>query len=52
LIGIFLNVLSQGTDYYTTLEDSADFMAADLEKGLQSEFVGKRVGLKEKPKTG
>jgi hypothetical protein len=27
-------------------------MAADLEKGLESEFVGKRVSVKVKPKAG
>ena len=50
LIGIYLNILSQAQSYYTTLEDSVDFMAADLEKGLKSEWIGKRVGAKEKAK--
>jgi len=32
------------------MEDSVDFMATDLEKGLKSEWIGKRVGAKEKKK--
>lgn len=51
LIGGYLNLLTQATDYYTTLEDCVDFMAADLEKGLESQWIGKRVGAKEKPKS-
>lgn len=42
--------MTQVSSYYTSMEESVDFLAADLEKGLQSEFIGKRVGLKEKPK--
>lgn len=41
---IFANVLR----YDTVLEDVTDFMAADLEKGVASEFVGKKVGLIER----
>jgi hypothetical protein len=50
LIGNYLNVIAQGQDYFCILENCADFIAADLEKGLQSEWIGKRVGAKEKSK--
>ncbi|KAF7549280.1 hypothetical protein G7Z17_g6492 [Cylindrodendrum hubeiense] len=50
LIGTYLNIFTQAGNYKTPLEDSADFIAADLEKGLGSDFVGKRVGLKLKEK--
>ena len=50
LIGGYLNILSQAPAYMTKLEYCADFMAADLEKGLQSEYIGKRVGVVEKDK--
>lgn len=46
LIGPYLNVFSLAGGYATSLEDPLDFIAADFGKGLQSEFVGKRVGLK------
>ncbi len=46
LIGPYLNIFAQAGGYATSLEDPMDFIAADFEKGLQSEFVGKRVGLK------
>ncbi|TVY80680.1 hypothetical protein LSUE1_G008225 [Lachnellula suecica] len=46
-INIWVVILSQ---YYTTLESPADFLAEDLEKG-SGEFVGKFVGMKEKPKS-
>ena len=48
LIGPYLNVFGLAGGYATTLEDPLDFIATDFEKGLQSEFVGKRVGLKMK----
>lgn len=38
--------------YGTPLEDCADFLAADLEKGLESEWIGKRLGVKVKAKAG
>ena len=50
LIGNFLNVMSQGQSYFLTIENCADFIAADLEEGLNSEWIGKRVGFKEKGK--
>ncbi|MCJ1434434.1 hypothetical protein MMC27_003802 [Xylographa pallens] len=48
LIGPYLNVFCLAGGYATSLEDPLDFIATDFEKGLQSEFVGKRVGLKIK----
>jgi putative NADH-flavin reductase len=48
LIGIYLNILLQAGGYATSVEDPVDFIAADFEKGLQSELVGKRVSFKMK----
>lgn len=48
LIGPYLNVFGLAGGYATSLEDPLDFIATDFEKGLQSEFVRKRVGLKMK----
>jgi putative NADH-flavin reductase len=48
MIGNYLNVLAQGARYATSVEDPVDFIAADMEKGLRSEFVGKRVAFKMK----
>ncbi|KAH6662749.1 hypothetical protein B0J14DRAFT_621787 [Halenospora varia] len=48
LIGPYLNVFGLAGGYATSLEDPLDFIATDFEEGLQSEFVGKRVGLKMK----
>ena len=50
LIGPYLNILSQAAGYATSLEDPLDFIAADFEKGIQSVFIGKRVGFKLKKK--
>jgi hypothetical protein len=50
LIGNYLNVMVQGQDYFAVLENCVDFMASDLEKGFQSEWIGKRVSVKEKSK--
>jgi hypothetical protein len=47
-IGPYLNVVGLAGGYATSFEDPLDFIATDLEKGLQSKFVGKRVGLKMK----
>lgn len=46
LIGPYLNVFSLAGVYATSLEDPLDFIATDFERGLESEFVGKRVGFK------
>jgi len=50
LIGNYLHVLSQAQSYSAVLDNCTDFMAADLEKGLESEWIGKRVAVKEKSK--
>ncbi|EED15156.1 hypothetical protein TSTA_046100 [Talaromyces stipitatus ATCC 10500] len=50
LIGGYLNVMAQAQEYFAVLENIVDMIAADLEKGLNSEYVGKRVGVKEKSK--
>jgi len=50
LIGYYLNAMVQGQNYFAVLENCVDLMAADLEKGMNSEFIGKRVGVKEKSK--
>jgi hypothetical protein len=50
LIGPYLNIMVQAAGYNNTLEDPLDFIASDLEKALQSEFVGKRVAFKMKQK--
>ena len=49
-IGVYLNIMAQAQDYFAPLEDCVDFMARDLERGLESEFVGKRVGVKVRGK--
>jgi len=50
LIGNYLNIMAQAQSYYAVLENCVDFIATDLEKGLESEWIGKRVGVKEKSK--
>jgi len=50
LIGTYLNIMAQAQDYFAPLEDCVDFMARDLERGLESEYVGKRVGVKVRSK--
>lgn len=50
LIGNHLNILAQAQSYFSALENCVDFIATDLEKGLGSEWIGKRVGVKEKSK--
>ncbi|KFA54052.1 hypothetical protein S40293_11468 [Stachybotrys chartarum IBT 40293] len=50
LIGNYLNILAQAGGYATSVEDPIDFIAADFEKGLQSEFIGKRVAFKQTKK--
>ncbi|PYI09366.1 hypothetical protein BO78DRAFT_308245 [Aspergillus sclerotiicarbonarius CBS 121057] len=48
LIGGYLNVFSQVGAYATALEDNADFIARDLVKGEESEWLWKRVGTKRR----
>ncbi|KAK5698556.1 hypothetical protein LTR17_023546 [Elasticomyces elasticus] len=50
LVGTYLNVLMQMQHYFTPLEDCVDFIASDLAAGLNSEYVGHRVGVKSKSK--
>jgi hypothetical protein len=50
LMGNYLNIMAQAAGYGTSMEDPPDFIADDLEKGLQSEFVNKRVAFKQKNK--
>jgi putative NADH-flavin reductase len=50
LIGNLLNTLLQAGGYNTSMEDPLDFIAADLAKGLQSEFINKRISFKMKMK--
>ena len=51
LLGPYLNILTQAPSYFASLEDCVDFIAEDLTKGVQSEFVGHRVGVKIKRAT-
>lgn len=50
LIGNYLNIMAQAQSYSAVLENCVDLIAADLEKGLESDLIGKRVGVKEKNK--
>jgi len=50
LIGNYLNIMAQAQSYFAVQENCVDFIAADLDKGLESEWIGKRVGVKEKSK--
>ena len=50
-VGPFISTIVNFPRYGVALEDCADFMAADLEKG-DTKFVGRRVGvIKGKGKT-
>ncbi|KAK3071961.1 hypothetical protein LTR53_007693 [Teratosphaeriaceae sp. CCFEE 6253] len=51
LLGTYLNIMAQAPDYFAPLEDCVDFLAGDLVAGLESEFVGKRVGVKVRGKS-
>ena len=50
LLGTYLSIVAQVQPYFAPLEDCVDFIARDLTRGLASEFVGKRVGVKMKSK--
>jgi hypothetical protein len=50
LIGAHLNVAVQIQNYFSPLEDCVDFIAADLNSGLDSKWIGRRVGVKVKHK--
>ena len=43
-LGPFISIIGNAFRYATTLEDCADFIAADLERG-DMKFVGHRVGV-------
>ena len=51
LIGNYLNLMVQAGGYSATVEACVDFMAQDLERGMGSQFVGRRVGVKVKAKS-
>ena len=53
-IGVYLAVILGAVRTYTTkLEDVADFLAEDFEKGRGgSEFVGRCVGIRQREKSG
>ena len=43
-LGPFISVVINSTRYNTTLEDCADFIAADLER-KETRFIGRRVSV-------
>ena len=51
-VGVYLNLIPVITGYTTKLADVADLLAEDFEKGSESAYMGKLVGMKEtaKPK--
>ncbi len=51
IIGNFLNVVMDVTGRTTHLEDVADMIAEDLDKGDNSDLVGMRVGMKQHEKS-
>ena len=46
LLGTWLNVMANAGRYMTTLEQAAEVVVGDLEGGLESEFLNRRVGFK------
>ncbi len=46
LVGAHLNVVAQVQRYFSPLEDCVDFIAGDLNEGLDSKWVGRRVGVR------
>ena len=51
LLGTYLNIMAQAHAYFTPLEDCVDFIARDISAGLESQFVGHRVGVKVNSKS-
>lgn len=49
ILGPYMSILGNVTKYATTLEDNADFIAADL-KQTDSQRIGHRVGVVSLPK--
>ena len=54
VVGVYLNLLPVILSYGTMLEDVADLLAEDFDRGEESEFVGQLVGFKDigKAKSG
>ena len=50
-VGLYLNAVLSIGPYTTKLEDVADLLAEDFEKGGQSPYVGELIGIKERSKT-
>jgi hypothetical protein len=48
LIGNYLNILSQAQSYFSVLESCVDFIAADLEKGLEASGLGREWVLRRR----
>lgn len=48
LLGPYLNVLTQASRYMAPLEDCVEVLAKDLNTGLDSNLLGKRVSVKVK----
>jgi putative NADH-flavin reductase len=46
-VGVYLNLVPAVLSYTTKLEDVADLLAEDFEKGNKSEYVGQFVGMKD-----
>jgi putative NADH-flavin reductase len=46
-VGVYLNLVPVILSYNTMLEDVADLLAEDFDKGEKSEFVGRLVGFKD-----
>ena len=45
LFGSLLNFFANAMGYATTLEQAAESIVRDLDKGMESEFINKRVGI-------
>ena len=49
-MGLYLNIVPTVKSYTTKLEDVADMIAEDFEKGSRTAFVGELVGMKDRSK--
>ncbi|PYI02394.1 hypothetical protein BO78DRAFT_400590 [Aspergillus sclerotiicarbonarius CBS 121057] len=47
VLGPYMNIMSQISSYATSFEMNADFIATDLEKGRDSEWLLHKVGVKQ-----
>lgn len=54
VVGVYLNTVPVILSYTTVLDDVADLLAEDFEKGSKSAYIGQLVGMKDvgKSKTG